>query len=188
MNDLFGLIGKLLPVGVIAGLVGIFYLLDVFSVRPEFDTAPAKPTIVSTPSPAKAPVSSSNADVPAPVAHTPVTAESPAATSTVNVTNPLPAPGSTISQSNTPPPMRVEQPPMPQPAPRYIPPGADPNQPLASDVNNGQAVELPSHEIREDEGERIEAETQQIIQQPEGGVAPPEAPPQPGVTDGSGDG
>ena len=159
MNDLFGLIGKLLPVGVIAGLVGIFYLLDVFSVRPEFDTAPAKPTIVSTPSPAKAPVSSSNADVPAPVAHTPVTAES-----------------------------RVEQPPMPQPAPRYIPPGADPNQPLASDVNNGQAVELPSHEIREDEGERIEAETQQIIQQPEGGVAPPEAPPQPGVTDGSGDG
>ena len=46
-------------------------------------------------------------------------------------------------------------------APQYVPPGGSARHPLATDLNNGQGpVQLPSHEMSQDEAERIEAETQ----------------------------
>ena len=51
MNDLANIVAKFLPIGLIAGLFAIFYLLDVFSVRPNSDAASATRASVAQPAP-----------------------------------------------------------------------------------------------------------------------------------------
>jgi hypothetical protein len=58
--------------------------------------------------------------------------------------------------------------------PRYVPPGANRRQPTARGMN-GQPppTQFPSDEVQQDDGARIEAETQQLIEQPDGNPGPP---------------
>lgn len=208
MNDLFGLIGKLLPIGVIAGLAGIFYLLDVFSVGPSFDSAPPQraPATTATPGPApkSAPVAREfitppiqqpgnvapfpqNGDAapfpapPANSANAPKTAPSAIEMSDV----PLDDPSASAAMGEDAIALPGGQPDnLSAPPPRYVPPGANRRQPIVRGVN-GQPppAQLPSNEIQQDDGARIEAETQQLIEQPDanpGPSAPSEAPKQNG--------
>ena len=57
-------------------------------------------------------------------------------------------------------------------APQYAPTGGSARQPLATELNNGQdPVQLPSHEITQDEAERIEAETQREMNEQDSAAA-----------------
>ena len=190
MNDLFGLIAKFLPVGVIAGLVGIFYLLDVFSVRPNFDGAPPQrpPAIATTPatgpkpaavaqepsSPALSPPGTSSlpqAGSAAPFPSPPVSSSPALAPSAIEMSDaPLDDPSATASMTED-----AEAKPGGQQAPptRYVPPGAIRRQPITRGVNGEPPpAQIPSNEIQQDDGARIEAETQQLIEQPESNPEP----------------
>jgi hypothetical protein len=166
MNDLSNLLAKVLPAAVIASLIGIFYLLDVFSVRPGWDNAPPKRAAVATPAASPngktlpAPATRRDSAVPAPTNEA-VNAEAPADVSTGN-----PQPGEAKLDAAAPPGS-------PQPmAPRYVPPGANNGQPLATDMNNGQGqAQLPNHEISAEDAARIEAEAQQQINETEAAAA-----------------
>ena len=163
MNDLTNIVAKLLPIGLIAGLFAIFYLLDVFSVRPNSDAASASRVSVVQPAPTSGqPASSQPAtrriDLPPGEAVSSV----PRLAAPSGIAVP-PADAQTESE------MGINDPPLPrqvelrpdQIAPQYVPPGGSAGQPLATDLNNGRGpVLLPSHEITQDEAERIEAETQ----------------------------
>ena len=157
MNDLANLFAKFLPVAVITGLLAIFYLLDVFSVRPSLDSAPTKRVSVAQPAlPSGAPASSPPATrrIDFPVAPT------GAAVSGVAVP-PADAQSENEIDADDPPLLRQGEVRSERIAPRYLAPGGNAEQPLATDLSNGQGpVQLPSHEITQDEAERIEAETQ----------------------------
>ena len=184
MNDIHGVIGKLLPIGVIAGLVALFYLFDIFSVRPDLDTAPAKPAVMSAPRPAPG-----GADVrPPPTAQAPNNVAAPPAPRAGAVLNPPPAEVATessITEGDSRPSDAIPTQPS---APHYVPPGGDPRQPLATDRNDGQVgMQLPNHEIPDANGAEVEAESQQLIDQPESIDAPDMAAPV-NSEDGKGDG
>ncbi len=158
MNDLANIVAKFLPIGLIAGLFAIFYLLDVFSVRPNSDAAPTTRASVAQPAPASSQPATSRIDLPTGEAVSSV----PRLAAPTGIAVP-PADAQTESE------MGRDDPPLPrqvelrpdQIAPQYVPPGGSAGQPLATDLNNGQdPVQLPSHEITQDEAERIEAETQ----------------------------
>jgi hypothetical protein len=162
MNDLSSLLAKILPVVVIASLGGIFYLLDVFSVRAGVDNALPKRAAVVEPLPRSNPKPLST--------FTPVTDRAVVPP----VSSEAPPQG---SPENSPPEASMEaavplDPPSQPMAPRYVPPGANEGQPLATDMNNGQdPVQLPNHEISQQEAERIEAEAQQQINETEAAAA-----------------
>ncbi len=145
MNDLFGLIGKLLPVGVIAGLAGIFYLLDVFSVRPSFDGAP----------PQRAPATSAvpgTGQMPAPVAQERARSSAPQPGNVTSfpqadnaTTSPMPPPGAaelsaiprddlsaagTMTEDAIPAPGAEQAPPS-----RYVPPQENQRQPITRGID-----------------------------------------------------
>lgn len=186
MTDIATLIGRLLPFAVIASLVMIFYLLDVFSVRPAFDAETAKVAArqISMDTPRRAdPPSSSQ-----PSATFPAATANPAPPAKDGVPPPPQAmqpqaPGESTdgydTASEMPPagetPMTLPQPAAPvenqdtieSVAPRYIPPAGSAAQPLASDTNTLAPVELPDHEIPQDEGERIESEALQALDEAE---------------------
>ncbi len=189
MNDLFGLIGKLLPVGVIAGLAGIFYLLDVFSVRPSFDGAPPQPSPSMSAAPGTEPrpapgaverTSSSPAQpgsvtsFPAP----PLSSNAPGMAPSALGMPALPGddPSATAAMTEE----GGQQDNLSAPPPRYVPPQENQRQPITRGINGEPPpVQAPSDEIQQDEGARIEAETQQLIEQPDGNpgpAAPGEAP------------
>ena len=163
MNDLTNIVAKFLPIGLIAGLFAIFYLLDVFSVRPNSDAASASRASVAQPAPASGqPASSqpatSRIDLPTGEAISSV----PRLAAPSGIAVP-PADAQTESE------IGGDDPPLPpqvqlrpdQIAPQYVPPGGSAGQPLATDLNNGRGpVLLPSHEITQDEAALIEAETQ----------------------------
>ena len=163
MNDLTNIVAKFLPIGLIAGLFAIFYLLDVFSVRPNSDAASTTRASVAQPAPTSGrPAASQSAtrriDLPIGEAVSSV----PRLAAPSDIANPS-ADAQTESEmrrDDSPLPPQVELRPD-QIAPQYVPPGGGARQPLATDLNNGQGpVQLPSHEITQDEAERIEAETQ----------------------------
>ena len=151
MNDLTNIVAKLLPIGLIAGLFAIFYLLDVFSVRPNSDAAPTTRASVAQPAasrielpPGEAVSSVPRLAAPSGIAVPPADAQTK----------------SEIGGDDPPLPPQVQLRPD-QIAPQYVPPGGSARHPLATDLNNGQGpVQLPSHEITQVEAERIEAETQ----------------------------
>ena len=199
MNDLFGLIGKLLPVGVIAGLAGIFYLLDVFSVRPSFDGAPpqraptmsAAPGTEPRPAPGAGERTSSSPPQPGDVTSFPQTGNAAAfpappvsgsnapamAPSAIEMSDiPLDDPSATAAMTEE----GGQQDNLSAPPPRYVPPQENQRQPITRGINGEPPpVQAPSDEIQQDEGARIEAETQQLIEQPDGNpgpAAPGEAP------------
>lgn len=169
MNDLSSLLAKILPVVVIASLGGIFYLLDVFSVRAGVDNAPPKRAAVVEPLPRSntKPLSTftpvtDRAVVP------PVSSEAPPQGSPENSP---PEAGQPTGEPSMEAVVPLDPPSQPM-APRYVPPGANEGQPLATDMNNGQdPVQLPNHEISQQEAERIEAEAQQQINETEAAAA-----------------
>jgi hypothetical protein len=169
MTDIATLVGRLLPFAVIASLAMIFYLLDVFSVRPAFDAEPAKVAArqisVVVPRRADTPSPQPSAAFPAPT----VNPAQPA--------NDVPAPPPSAAQFQPPREAPVAMPPPAESmedqdngesaAPRYIPPAGSPGQPLASDTNTMAPVQLPNDEIPQDQGEQIESETLQALDQDE---------------------
>ena len=168
MNDLSSLFAKILPVAVIASLIGIFYLLDVFSVRAGWDSSPPKRaaavqpslSVDRKPSTTFTPVTNRSADPSAP-------ADQPPQGRTENSPEVVQPTG----ESNTQAAAQGGAPPQPM-APRYVPPGMNNGQPLATDMNKGQdPVQLPNHEISQQEAERIEAEAQQQINETEAAAA-----------------
>ena len=163
MNDLANIVAKLLPIGLIAGLFAIFYLLDVFSVRPNSDAASTTRASVAQPAPASGqPASSQPATSRIELPPGEAVSSVPRLAAPSGIAVP-PADAQTESEMgiNDPPlPRQVALPPD-QIAPQYVPPGGSAGQPLATDLNNGRGpVLLPSHEMSQDEAERIEAETQ----------------------------
>ena len=168
MNDLSNILAKFLPVAVIGGLLAVFYLLDVFSVHPGLDGAAPVSRVLEQ-------ASTSVPTTPLATESSPPAASPPPATA---VANPIPQP---VQSNNVPtpaPPLVVQSPaPMSRPvesppinsSPRYLPPpGAGMPQPLASERAPTEApVELPVHEINQDDGEQIDAETQRAVEQPE---------------------
>ena len=186
MTDIATLIGRLLPFAVIASLAMIFYLLDVFSVRPQFDAQPAKVAArqvtvsdvrrADTPSarrsdpfpaPTKnpAPTPASDGAQPPPQASQGQTPVVPAnnfkagseAPREGEALQPLPLPAASMGGQDV----------LSSPAPRYVPPAGSPGQPLASDTNTLAPVQLPNNEIPQDEGERVESETLQALDEAE---------------------
>ena len=158
MNDLTNIVAKFLPIGLIAGLFAIFYLLDVFSVRPNSDAAPTTRASVAQPAPASSQPATSRIDLP--------TGEAVSSVPRLATPSGIAVPSadarteSEMGRDDPPLPRQVELRPD-QIAPQYAPPGGTARQPLATDLNNGQdPLQLPSHEITQDEAERIEAETQ----------------------------
>ncbi len=165
MNDLTAILTKFLPVVVVGSLIGIFYLLDVFSVRPEVESAvPARAANEQRVAPSPVvPVATQetvqeSAPLPPPTAAvTPIPATAPP----TNVPPPPPAQYSPVYRA-------IESPPL-NSSPRYLPPpGAGQTQPLASENAPSETPsELPVHEITQEDGERVDAETRETIQQPE---------------------
>lgn len=158
MNDLTAILTKFLPIAVISGLLGIFYLLDVFSVRPGMDSAtPARRVIEQSAAPSSV----------APSAMEKTVQESPPPAQPTAVVNPIPP---SPQPSNFPPPAPPQ--PMVLPpqnsSPQYRPPpGAGQPRPLASDhAPTERPTELPVHEINQDDGERIDEETRKAVEQP----------------------
>ena len=163
MNDLANIVAKFLPIGLIAGLSVIFYLLDVFSVRPNSDAATTTRASVAQPAPtsdqpASSQPATSRIDLPPGEAIS--TVPRLAAPSDIAVPSVDAQTESEMGRDDPPLPRQVELRPD-QLAPQYVPPGGVARQPLATDLNNGRGpVLLPSHEIIQDEAELIEAETQ----------------------------
>lgn len=160
MNDLSSHLSKLLPVVVIGGLTAIFYVLDIFSVRPGVETAPT-PRVVAEQSPKSAPTFAA----PSPPSARPVDSASSMPTAVISPALPV------LEPSGFP------APDMPRPVesarmnsvPQYLPPpGAGMPQPLASDNAPSEAsTQLPTHEIIQEDGEQIDEETRRAVQQPE---------------------
>lgn len=151
MNDLTNIVSKFLPIGLIAGLFAIFYLLDVFSVHSNSDAASASRVSVVQPATRRIDLPPGEAVSSDPRLAVPIGTAVP------------PADAQTESE------MGINDPPLPrqialppdQIAPQYVPPGGSAGQPLATDLNNGRGPALlPSDEMSQDEAERIEAETQ----------------------------
>lgn len=166
MNDLFSLFAKILPVAVIGSLIGIFYLLDVFSVRAGWDRESPKRAAIVEPSPSAGKKPSSTFTPVTNRAAVPPSGAVPPQGSTENSQPIMPptgeAPTATIAPGALP----------PQPMPRYVPPGMSNGQPLATDKNNGPgSAQLPNHEISQQEADRIEAEAQQQINETEAAAA-----------------
>ena len=152
MNDLTNIVAKLLPIGLIAGLFAIFYLLDVFSVRPNSDAAPTTRASVAQPAASRIELPPGEAISSVPRLAAPSGIAVPSADAQTE---------SEIGGDDPPLPPQVQLRPD-QIAPQYVPPGGSAGQPLATDLNNGRGpVLLPSHEMSQDEAERFEAETQQ---------------------------
>ena len=171
MNDLANIVGKFLPIGLIAGLFAIFYLLDVFSVRPHSAGAPTTRASVARPAPASGkpasfPPATSRIDLPTGEA---VSSVPRLATPSDIAVPPADAQTEGETGGDDPPlPRQVELRPD-QITPQYAPPGGRAGQPLATDLNSGQGpMQLPSHEITQDEAERIEAETQREMNELDG--------------------
>ena len=151
MNDLTNIVAKLLPIGLIAGLFAIFYLLDVFSVRPNSDAASASRASVAQPAASRIELPPGEAISSVPRLAAPSGIAVPSADAQTE---------SEIGGDDPPLPPQVQLRPD-QIVPQYVPPGGSAGQPLATDLNNGRGpVLLPSHEIIQDEAELIEAETQ----------------------------
>lgn len=186
MTDIAILIGRLLPFAVIASLALIFYLLDVFSVRPQFDAEPAKvaarqasagrtadmpPARRSDPFPAPAsgseisppPPPAAQGQAPVDSAHNfdPASELPPAG----EAPEPLPPPAASIGRHDE----------LRSAGSRYVPPAGSAGQPLASDMNTMEPVQLPSHEIPQDEGDRIESEALQALDEAEQAASQPGA-------------
>ena len=163
MNDLTNIVAKFLPIGLIAGLFAIFYLLDVFSVRPNSDAAPTTRASVAQPAPTSGqPASSQPATsrIDLPTGEAVSSVPRLATPSGIAVPSADARTESEMGRDDPPLPRQVELRPD-QIVPQYAPPGGTARQPLATDLNNGQdPLQLPSHEITQDEAERIEAETQ----------------------------
>jgi hypothetical protein len=175
MTDIATLVGRLLPFAVIASLAMIFYLLDVFSVRPAFEVEQAKvaarqisvaaPRRVDTPSRQPSATFPAATAKPAPPANqgVPPAAESTGSFDTANEMPPsepptnLPQPAAPVGNQDN-----IES-----GVPRYVPPAGSPGQPLATDTNNMAPVQLPNDEIPQDEGESVDSETLQALDQAE---------------------
>ncbi len=160
MNDLSTLLIKLLPAVVIGALAAIFYLLDIFSVRPGVETAPTPRVIVEESSKQAA-----TSSAPPPLMTRPVESSPPVPTAVVSpVSSPVQPSGFPAPESPRP----VESARM-NSAPQYLPPpGAGMPQPLASDNAPTEAPrQLPTHEIIQENGEQIDEETRRAVRQPE---------------------
>ena len=185
MTDIATLIGRLLPFAVIASLAMIFYLLDVFSVRPQFDAQPAKVAArqvtvsdvrrVDTPSvrrsdpfpaPTKNPVPPASDGAQPP----PQATQGPAPVVPANnfkAEREAPREGEAIEPLPSPAAPMGGQDELSSAVPRYVPPAGSPGQPLATDTNTLAPVQLPNNEIPQDEGERVESETLQALDEAE---------------------
>ncbi len=179
MTDISTLIGRLLPFAVIASLLLIFYLLDVFSVPSQFDAEPADvaarqvsparteeiPPVRRT-DPFPAPTSSIEISPPPPQA---AQAQTPVdSVNNFNVESEMPPEREAPQLSPPPAPYGGQQDGLDSEAPRYLPPAVNPGQPPAidmnsTDMNSTEPVELSSDEILQDESERIESESQQAL-------------------------
>jgi len=174
MTDISTLIGRLLPFAVIASLLLIFYLLDVFTVRPQFDAEPANvaarqvsparteeiPPVRRT-DPFPAPTSSSEISPPPPQA---AQAQTPVdSVNNFNVESEMPPEREAPRLSPPPAPYEGQQDGLNSEAPRYVPPAVNSGQPPETDMNSTEPVELSSDEILQEESERIESESQQAL-------------------------
>ncbi len=184
MNDIATLIGRLLPFAVIASLALIFYLLDVFSVRPGFDSEPATVAAresaaarainppqarrsASFPPPAPSPAPSSRGEnLPPP----PQAAQSQAPIDPANnfaaesemppvgeAPEPLPPPSASMGELNE----------MDSAVPRYVPPAGSSEQPPETDMNTMAPIELTNDEIMQEEADSIDSESSQALDEAE---------------------
>jgi hypothetical protein len=160
MNDLSTLLIKLLPAVVIGTLLAIFYLLDIFSVRPGVESPPT-PRVIAEETSKRAATSSAP---PSPAAR-PVESSPPVPTAVASPVSPTVQPSGFPAPDSPHPiePARMNS------ASQYLPPpGAGMPQPLASDNAPTEAPrQLPTHEIIQEDGERIDEETRRAVQQPE---------------------
>jgi hypothetical protein len=178
MTDISTLIGRLLPLAVIGGLAAVFYLLDVFSVRPQFDAQAtekiaARKLTATAGRAADSPRQQRSDSFPAPPTGMAVPPPQPIpGSSSIGSENSFRAEGEFQSEGEIPETVTspdgypAQEDPMRGAAPRYVPPAGSAGQPLATDMINpaDSPVQLPSDEILEEEGQRIENETIQAEQ------------------------
>lgn len=187
MTDISTLIGRLLPFAVIASLALIFYLLDVYSVGSGLDAEPAKvaarqATAVEPRATAAAPPAQRSEPVPLPppsvasdVTAPPSQGQAPAeSVSNFQTESEFPAQGE-APEPLPPPTASMEQDELNSTAPSYVPPAGSPGQPLASDMDTTEPIQLPNDEITQEESERIENESLQALEEAEQAASQPGA-------------
>jgi hypothetical protein len=171
MTDIATLIARLLPFAVIGGLALIFYMLDVFAVRPGFDapaTKVAARQVTATEKPAS-PSAARSSPVPPPSAPSPAAAE-PANKFAGESESPPQAeaqPQGEAPEPMPPPTASMNQGLSGSPAPRYMPPAANGPPAPALGMNPPAQDQQPSEEIPPEDAQRIESESLQALDQAE---------------------
>lgn len=164
MNDFFGIVGKFLPVGVIASLVMIFYLLDVFSLGREANSVVVKSSDATASSATQSAKGSPQVGKPPAIVRSSAARQtgdssiSPSQAASEHNENPAANNVNVQSEQDAP--------------PRYVPPPNGARQPLAGGTNTVPADgQMPSNEIADDNNGE-ESQAPQIIPTPEGAVGP----------------